>query len=211
MSYLEFTVLIYLIISYKISLEQVDYFLELAILSKELELAIIDTQGLFDRAIRIAKKFGTSNQLLEAHYQYAWAAHWWFEDYSIFEDNLELTFENLNGNTNSENWEKLVNLLTIYYGRYNYSDDIQRNVDIDNIYKHTISVLDEISKDESRPSNSLMASIHLDLLQLLFKFQDEKYCKELLIRTLKNCQAGSNLIGFPFDKFYNLFLCTRQK
>ena len=189
----------------KISLEQVDYFLELAILSKELELAIIDTQGLFDRAIRIAKKFGTSNQLLEAHYQYAWAAHWWFEDYSIFEDNLELTFENLNGNTNSENWEKLVNLLTIYYGRYNYSDDIQRNVDIDNIYKHTISVLDEISKDESRPSNSLMASIHLDLLQLLFKFQDEKYCKELLIRTLENCQAGSNLIGFPFDKFYNLF------
>ena len=69
----------------------------------------------------------------------------------------------------------------------------------------TISVLDEISKDESRPSNALMASIHLDLLQLNFKFQDDKYCKELLLRTLKNCQLGSNLIGFPFDKFYNLF------
>ena len=189
----------------KISLEQVDYFLEVAILSKELELAIIDTQGLFDRAVRIAKKFGTSNQLLEAHYQYAWAAHWWFNDYSIFENNLELTFKSLDGNTNSENWEKLVNLLTIYYGRYSYLGDIQLNVDIDNIYKHTISLLDEISKDESRPSNSLMAFIHLDLLQLIFKFQDDKYCKELLIRTLKNCQLGSNLIGFPFDKFYNLF------
>lgn len=189
----------------KISLEQVDYFLEVAILSKELELAIIDTQGLFDRAIRIAKKFGTSHQLLEAHYQYAWAGHWWFEDYSIFENNLELTCKSLDGNTNSENWEKLVNLLTVYYGRYSYSDDMQRNVDIDNIYKHTICVLDEISKDESRPSNSLMASIHSDLLQLIFKFQDDKYCKELLIRTLKNCQLGSNLIGFPFDKFYNLF------
>ncbi|WP_288399121.1 hypothetical protein [uncultured Acinetobacter sp.] len=189
----------------KISLKQVDYFLEVAILSKELELAIINTQGLFDRAIRVAKKFGTSNQQLEAYYQYAWAAHWWFEDYSIFEDNLELTFESLNGNTNSESWEKLVNLLTIYYGRYSYSDDIQRNVDIDNICQHTISVLDEISKDESRPSNSLMASIHLDLLQLIFKFQDDEYCKELLIRTLKNCQLGSNLIGFPFEKFFNLF------
>lgn len=189
----------------KISLEQVDYFLEVAILSKELELTIIDTQGLFDRAIRIANKFGTSNQLLEAHYQYAWAGHWWFEDYSIFENNLELTFKSLDGNLNSESWEKLVNLLTIYYGRYSYSDEIQRNVDIDNIYKHTISVLNEISKDESRPSNALMAYIHLDLLQLLFKFQDDKYCKELLIRTLKNCQLGSNLIGFPFDKFYNLF------
>lgn len=189
----------------KISLEQVNYFLEVAILSKELELLIIDTQGLFDRAIRVAKKFGTSNQQLEAYYQYAWAAHWWFEDYSIFEDNLELTFESLNGNTNSESWEKLVNLLTIYYGRYSYSDDIQRNIDIDNICQHTISVLDEISKDESRPSNSLMASIHLDLLQLIFKFQDDEYCKELLIRTLKNCQLGSNLIGFPFEKFFNLF------
>lgn len=189
----------------KISLEQVDYFLEVAILSKELELTIIDTQGLFDRAIRIANKFGTSNQLLEAHYQYAWAGHWWFEDYSIFENNLELTFKSLDGNTNSENWEKLVNLLTIYYGRYSYLDNIQCNVDINNICKHTISVLDEISKDESRPSNALMASIHLDLLQLNFKFQDDKYCKELLLRTLKNCQLGSNLIGFPFDKFYNLF------
>lgn len=189
----------------KISLEQVDYFLEVAILSKELELTIIDTQGLFDRAIRIANKFGTSNQLLEAHYQYAWAGHWWFEDYSIFENNLELTFKSLDGNTNSENWEKLVNLLKIYYGRYSYLDNIQCNVDINNICKHTISVLDEISKDESRPSNALMASIHLDLLQLNFKFQDDKYCKELLLRTLKNCQLGSNLIGFPFDKFYNLF------
>ncbi|WP_252316461.1 hypothetical protein, partial [Acinetobacter baumannii] len=96
----------------RITTQQVDYFLEVAILSKELEKPIIDTQSLFDRAIRVAKKFGTSQQLLEASYQYAWAAHWWFEDYSLFESNLELTFENLAENTNSESWEKIVNLLT---------------------------------------------------------------------------------------------------
>lgn len=189
----------------RITTQQVDYFLEVAILSKELEKPIIDTQSLFDRAIRVAKKFGTSQQLLEASYQYAWAAHWWFEDYSLFESNLELTFENLAENTNSENWEKIVNLLTIYYGRYSYLKDIHPSVDIDHIYINTIDVLDRLSKDLSRPSNSLMASIHLDLLQLIVKFPDEKYCIELLKKTLETCRLGSNLIGFPFEKFYNLF------
>ncbi|MFV5631802.1 hypothetical protein [Acinetobacter oleivorans] len=189
----------------RITTQQVDYFLEVAILSKELEKPIIDTQSLFDRAIRVAKKFGTSQQLLEASYQYAWAAHWWFEDYSLFESNLELTFENLAENTNSESWEKIVNLLTIYYGRYSYLKDIHPSVDIDHIYINTIDVLDRLSKDLSRPSNSLMASIHLDLLQLIVKFPDEKYCIELLKKTLETCRLGSNLIGFPFEKFYNLF------
>lgn len=189
----------------KITTQQVDYFLEVAILNKELENPIIDTQGLFDRAVRVAKKFGTSQQSLEASYQYAWAAHWWFEDYSLFESNLELTFENLADNTNSENWEKIVNLLTIYYGRYSYLKDIHPSVDIDHIYNNTIDVLDRLSKDLSRPSNSLMASIHLDLLQLIVKFLDEKYCIELLKKTLETCRLGSNLIGFPFEKFYNLF------
>ncbi|RZH08820.1 hypothetical protein [Acinetobacter pittii] len=189
----------------RITTQQVDYFLEVAILSKELEKPIIDTQSLFDRAIRVAKKFGTSQQLLEASYQYAWAAHWWFEDYSLFESNLELTFENLAENTNSESWEKIVNLLTIYYGRYSYLKDIHPSVDIDHIYNNTIDVLDRLSKDLSRPSNSLMASIHLDLLQLIVKFPDEKYCIELLKKTLETCRLGSNLIGFPFEKFYNLF------
>ncbi len=189
----------------KITTQQVDYFLEVAILSKELEKPIIDTQSLFDRAVRVAKKFGTSQQSLEASYQYAWAAHWWFEDYSLFESNLELTFENLAENTNSESWEKIVNLLTIYYGRYSYLKDIHPSVDIDHIYNNTIDVLDRLSKDLSRPSNSLMASIHLDLLQLIVKFPDEKYCIELLKKTLETCRLGSNLIGFPFEKFYNLF------
>ncbi|MBJ9954178.1 MULTISPECIES: hypothetical protein [unclassified Acinetobacter] len=189
----------------KITTQQVDYFLEVAILSKELEKPIIDTQSLFDRAVRVAKKFGTSQQSLEASYQYAWAAHWWFEDYSLFESNLELTFENLAENTNSESWEKIVNLLTIYYGRYSYLKDIHPSVDIDCIYNNTIDVLDRLSKDLSRPSNSLMASIHLDLLQLIVKFPDEKYCIELLKKTLETCRLGSNLIGFPFEKFYNLF------
>lgn len=188
----------------KITTKQVDYFLEVAILSKELEKPTINTQGLFDRAIKIANKFGTKYQALEAVYQYAWAAHWWFEDYSIFEENLQLTFEKLEENTNSESWEKLVNLLTIYLGRYSFSD-IEKNRDIDSIYQTTLVKLDEISQDKSRPSNALMAHIHLYLLQLIQKFGDELFCKETLKNVLKICKLGHNLIGFPFEKLYKLF------
>jgi len=188
----------------EITQKQVDYFLEVAILYKELEKPIIDTQGLFDRAIRIANKFGTNHQVLEAIYQYAWAAYWWFEDYTLFLENLNRTFQILGDDTNSENWEKLVNLLTIYHGRSPYSD-INETIDIEAIYQNTIIKLDEISKDISRPSNSLMAHLHLYMLQLLRKFKDENFCKDTLKNVLKISQSGNNLIGFPFEKIYNLF------
>ena len=91
------------------------------------------------------------------------------------------------------------------------ADAYNLSIDISNIYKQSINVLEGLSKDTSRPSNALMASIELDLLELAYNLPDEKNCIELLIKTLETCRSGSNLIGFPFEKFYNLFLCTRQK
>jgi hypothetical protein len=56
----------------EISHEQVDVFLKIAELSAKLEKPLIETQGLFERAIKISTKFGTNQQLLDAYYHYAW-------------------------------------------------------------------------------------------------------------------------------------------
>lgn len=188
----------------KVTHLQIDLFLEIAILSKELEKPIFETQGLFDRAVRVAEEFGTSQQSLEASYQYAWAAFWWFEDFNLFKNNIEITFKKLTDDTNSENWEKIVNLLTIYIGKKGVVD-IDKAFKVGDIYQSTLEVLGDIAEDHSRPSNALMANVHLYLLQLTIQFQDKEYCAEMLRKTLAICRSAQNLIGFPFEKIYKLF------
>ena len=99
-----------------IPVHQVDMFLEAAILSKELEKGVLETQGLFDRAVRIANKFGTNQQQFSAYYEYAWASHWWFEDFSLFETNFEKAFECVNDSVNSSKWEDFVTLINVFQG-----------------------------------------------------------------------------------------------
>ncbi len=82
-------------------------FLEIAELSAELEKPLIETQGLFERAIKISKKFGTNQQLLDAYYQYAWKSHFWMEDFNLFEENLQFAYESIASSTNSSKWEKV--------------------------------------------------------------------------------------------------------
>src|SRR5690606_15233080 len=63
----------------KITSEQVDIFLEVANLSKQLENPVLQTQGLYDRAVKIAQRFGTTNQIFYAYYNYARASYYWHE------------------------------------------------------------------------------------------------------------------------------------
>ena len=62
-------------------------------LSRNLERPREETDGRFLRAIRLAEKYGTSRQKLEAHYEHIRTAFWWFDDvdfllaeYDMFEE-----------------------------------------------------------------------------------------------------------------------------
>jgi hypothetical protein len=49
-------------------------------LSRGLELPRHETDGRFERAIRLADKHGSYRQRLEARYEKIWTAFWWFDD-----------------------------------------------------------------------------------------------------------------------------------
>ncbi|AKR55114.1 hypothetical protein XM25_04680 [Devosia sp. H5989] len=53
---------------------------EAAVLSRQLERPRIETEGRFDRAIRLAEKYGAEFQQLRAVYEKAWTLFWWFDD-----------------------------------------------------------------------------------------------------------------------------------
>lgn len=97
-----------------ISHNQVGIFLEVANLSKQLEQPVFQTQGYYARAINIAKRFGTTNQLFNAYYSYARASYYWFEDLDLFKNNFISIYELITESSNSILWDDFVTLLTIY-------------------------------------------------------------------------------------------------
>lgn len=102
-------------ISNAISLGDFDFNLvekaiESAILSKEMELPFLETKGKFDRAINLAKAYGTPIQTKEIYYQWAWANYWWYNNQSEFE-NAYTGYESLViGSINFFDIERLTNL-----------------------------------------------------------------------------------------------------
>lgn len=185
-----------------ITYEQVDIFLEIAELSAELEKSVFETQGLFERAIKISKKFGTNQQLLDAYYQYAWKAHFWMEDFNLFEENLQLAYECITSSTNSSKWEKVLNLVTVHKS-YIRLNNATSTIDIENIERNMLAKLDEIADDESRPSNAFTARTHKAIYKMttFSDVEDASVVFEELHEIFKN---SGNLIGYPFEKNFQL-------
>jgi hypothetical protein len=186
----------------EISFQQVDVFLEVAELSAELEKSLIETQGFFERAIKIARKFGTNQQLLDAYYQYAWKSHFWMEDFELFEENLQLAYECISSSTNSSKWESVLNLVTVHKA-YIRLNNATPSIDINNIEINMLSKLEEIAKDESRPSNSLTAQTHKAIYKLT-NFSKVEETSSVFDELYYIINSSENLIGYPFEKHFHL-------
>lgn len=191
----------------EINHEQVDTFLEVADLSKQLENPASQTQGLYDRAVKIAQRFGTTNQIFQAYYNYARASYYWHEDFATFELNFKSAYETISESSNAILWADFVTLLVIqishrYRDKYKDKDKEQNACTVDDIETNTIIKLNEIIKDKSRPSNALQAEIALTQLQLVQNFGNKDKMEDIFKRIQEVCQQGEYLIGFPFENIY---------
>lgn len=185
----------------EITFDQVDIFLNIAELSKQLENPVFETQGLYDRAVKIAQRFGTTNQIFQAYYNYARASYYWHEDFVTFEFNLKSAYETISESSNAILWADFITLLVIQISHRN-KDEKQNACAVDDITTDTIIKLNEIIKDKSRPSNALQAEIALTQIQLVQNFGNKDKMEDIFKRIQEVCQQGEHLIGFPFEKIY---------
>lgn len=185
-----------------ISYRQVEWFLESALLSKEMEQAVHETQGLFDRARRVADRFGTGQQKIDAHYQYAWAALFWFEDYSLFVEQLIEVFKYITDSGQSTQWGDFVTLLSVYKGAQKQSLFVPVPK-VETILEQTKHRLDQISADDTRPSNALMAMAYNEFLSL-HDIENREDATPIFEKILSICKDGSILVGYPFESFFEL-------
>ena len=159
---------------------------------------MFETQGLYDRAVKIAQRYGTTNQIFYAYYNYARASYYWHEDFKSFESNFKSAYETITESSNSILWADFVTLLVIQIS-HRYRHEGQGTYAVDNVTNNTVSQLNEIILDKSRPSNALQAEIALTQLQLILNFDSKDKMEEIFQRIQKVCQQGEYLIGFSFE------------
>ena len=186
----------------EITNEQVGWFLQIAILNAELENTEIEVEGLFERAIKIANKFGNNQQLLDAHYHYAWKSHFWYENPSTFEEHLILAFQAIEKSTSSAKWEKVVTLLNVAIGHAKITG-VSLSNDILEVKNKVIKLITKIADDETKPSNSLYAQTQLAIFEL-----QSLNCIEDAGPTFKSLhdivQRSESLVGYPFEQVFYL-------
>jgi len=186
----------------KILPHQLDWLLEEAVLSKELENPFIETQGLFDRAIKASKKHGTKYHLFTAHYQYAWASYWWYEDMELFEDNLLKCIEFAKDIEQSSQWGNVVSLFGLY-SFYHRDDENKSEADVVPMQADIKEVLLQLSLRDDRPSNSLMSRAYIELIDLL-SIENTDEASTMFSSLLSIVKEGEYLVGFPFYELYDL-------
>jgi hypothetical protein len=182
--------------------EQVDWFLDVAILSAELEHREIEVEGLFERAVKISQKFGNNQQLLNAHYHFAWKSHFWYENSSTFNEHLILAFQTIEASTSSTKWEKVVTLLNVAIGHAKITGT-SLSEDILEVKNKAVSIITDIAEDDTKPSNALYAQTQLIILEL-----QSLRCIEDAESTFKSLHSivkkSESLIGYPFEQVFYL-------
>lgn len=181
-----------------INVDQVSLFLRMAILSSELENPEIESQGLFERAIKIANRFGTHQEKIDAYYNYAWYSFWWFEDFQLFVENTNNLYNIMEDTTSSSKWELIINLLVIYSSHVKRSPE-KKSKKTDEIIDLSLETLQKIALDDSRPGNALLAKTHINLFELTRIEKDEEASLRF-IEIKKILQEGQKLVGYPFEK-----------
>jgi len=175
----------------------VDKSIRAAILSRELELPLVDTMGRFYRASTLSAKYGTDNQKKECSYQCAWSLYWWYEEYDDFLEKY-CEYERLAvGTISFYDIERLTNLwMNLYVIKKGNHED-------ENFRAHTDILMSEYERlisDGNRPNTAFEAKANFIFVKLFLGFDIDQAAKELN-EVINDCSEN---IDFSFETIANI-------
>lgn len=179
----------------------VDECLEAAILARQLERPVDETNGLFGRARRLAAKYGTSQQNFTCLYQHAWTAYWWHEDLPLFAELYDKVETAAAGTQNAFDLERWQNLWTIYQTTARHQDLEATPEQLAAKAATLRAELSRLSQEISRPSAALQARgqlLMLDITHLVWV--DERAAAGPLFAQMQDVvRQSQGLVGFPLE------------
>ncbi|AWC22229.1 hypothetical protein CO731_01685 [Aminobacter sp. MSH1] len=135
-------------------------------LSRELEKPRFETDGRFERAIRLAKKYGANSQHLRAVYEHAWTAVWWHDDIEAMHDLYDEVERIAFTSDNAEHVGRVGNLHQILVSRVVQKLASLEDLDLKIRSTRLNDKLLALSQDPLRPNNALHAETLLVFLDL---------------------------------------------
>ncbi len=143
-------------------------------LSRNTERPRTETDGRFDRAIRLAEADGSYRQELEAKYERIWTAFWWFDDFQLLKSSYD-SFEELALQTDHAlNLEFLCNLLQLLVNSVIHGHLTRDECKLDERTETLRKTLQDIAANKDRPNNALEAETSLLVIRINQAILDQK-------------------------------------
>jgi hypothetical protein len=171
--------------------------LEAADLKRGLERPRTEVEGLYARADRLAKQFGTYHQRVQSAYDRAWTAFWWHEDYHLFVELYADVEERARGSRNAYDVELWTNLFFMLHGAVSGGELKADKVDMHARARALMAELDRLALEQERPSTALQART-LRLLVRLLSAQPDGIASILRELDVVICDSEL-LVGYPFE------------
>lgn len=174
-------------------------------LARGLERPRHEIDGLFTRAIQVAKKHSYSGQIIRCGYEYAWTCFWWFDDAPALATAYGEIEQYIAGVINADECELFVNLWKLLHvaletGRINKAQ--AKTAEREQALRQTLS---SIVADNTRPNNALHAETLLYLLDLTINLRNDAKLVSIF-QNLKGCLSRSAGLGeYPAMKFIDTF------
>lgn len=126
-------------------------------LSRGLERPRLETDGRFQRAIRLADAHGTDRQRYEARYEALWTAIWWFDDYDLLNSTYDVFESLVIESDRAINLEYLSNLLQVLYNAVIYGHFTREQCGLEGRAARLQARLEAVAASTERPNNALWA------------------------------------------------------
>lgn len=170
----------------------VDDCINAAITSREMELPESEVTGKFDRAERMAAKYGSQRQKICCAYERAWTNYFWFEDIPKCVELYGIVEDLVMNNQNIKDLELLSNLWTILQGHTQLFQHFDSHTEV------LIDQLEVISMNEDAPSAALQARASLTMIAMIRDMANDKPLDPHLSDFSEIIKGSDALPGFPF-------------
>lgn len=135
-------------------------------LSRGLERPRHETDGRFERAIRLAEKHGTSRQKLEARYERLWTAFWWYDDFDLLLADYTAFEESALQSDNALDLQWLGNLHQLLVNALIHKHAAAGHADVAARADRLETALTILAENPTRPNNALEARAEILRIRL---------------------------------------------
>lgn len=135
-------------------------------LSRNLERPRTETEGRFERALRLAERYGTDRQKLVAQYEKLWTAFWWFDDIAMMNNGYGAFEEMALGTDHARNLELLCNLAQLLFNSVIHGHLASDEAQLDERVGRLRDRLAVMTAETERPNHALEARTSLLLLDV---------------------------------------------